>query len=159
MRTIISGFALAAFTMVGAAQADSTINTLLSQINGPAVSAPVPGVSYQPGVQTVPAVEYAAVKSAPQEGQVIDMSGADGTLRACYENGGMAKQGEDLLSRCTYNVPTPGAATAQSSFITPRGVDTGYDGTTNHMDPQLQDCLARGGSFVQLTNNNYACAM
>lgn len=159
MRTIITSLALSAFTLVGAAQADETINGLLAQLSGPAANAPLAGVTYEPGVQTIPAVEYTGAVAAPQEGQVLDMSGADGSLRACYANGGMAKQGDDLLSRCTYAQPSGGAATAYNDYITPAGVDTGYDGTTNHMDPQLQDCMLRGGSFVQLTNNNYACAM
>lgn len=113
---------------------------------------------------TVAAVE-AIDAATPLEGGRLDMSGRDGSLRACYAAGGIAKQHDDLSYFCTYDSASTGkgvgAVTAESSrFIAPVGADTGYDGTTNVHDEALMDCMERGGSLIQLASNEaFACAM
>lgn len=119
--------------------------------------------------QTVDAV-LATEVAAPFEGASLDMSGVDGSLRACYEAGGIAKQADDLSYFCTY-LTTPPSVTATAS-VTGGGVPvvggsvlsqdtyTGYDGTTNVEDPVLIDCVERGGTLIQLASNEaFACAM
>lgn len=89
--------------------------------------------------------------------QQIDMSGADGSLRSCYENGGIAKQGQDLSYFCAAN---EAARVQSSSYIAPPTTNTGYNGTNNIQDTALVDCVERGGSLIQLADNGqYACAM
>jgi hypothetical protein len=104
------------------------------------------------------------VNAFPGTGQLIDMSGGDGSLRSCYANGGIAKQGQDLAYRCevdTSNGQGPlGQQAASSQYVTPTGLDTGYDGVNNVEDPALLDCMNRGGSLIQLSSNGqFACAM
>ncbi len=96
-----------------------------------------------------------AAAAAPSASQKLDMSGADGSLRACYANGGMAQQGADLSYVCNYEPVTAEA----SPHITPPDVETGYFGTANALDATIQDCIVRGGSLAQLTNQNYVCVM
>ncbi|MDD2867055.1 hypothetical protein [Neomegalonema sp.] len=115
-------------------------------------AAPAAGGSPFPGLNVVHADSVAARPSSTQK---LDMSGADGSLRACYANGGMAQQSGDLSYFCNY---TPVTAEA-SPHITPPDVDTGYRGTQNALDATIQDCIVRGGSLAQLTNQNYVCVM
>jgi len=99
------------------------------------------------------------VEVQPGSGQPLDMSGYDGSLRSCYANGGIAKQGEDLVYRCTLDTTQSGVEQA-SAYVTPSHSDTGYDGTNNVADPALLDCMNRGGSLIQLAGNQqFACAM
>ncbi len=114
--------------------------------------------------QTVAAVEFTQPVGAPDPSQPLDMTGADGTLRACYAAGGMASQSEDFNHYCNYEISAPGQSTASastgSSSIVAQGVDTGYNGTNNIADEALMDCVSRGGSLIQLADNGqYACAM
>ncbi len=105
-----------------------------------------------PGLNVVHADSVAARPSSTQK---LDMSGGDGSLRACYANGGMAQQSDDLSYFCNYE-----PIVAESSpHITPPDVDTGYRGTQNALDATIQDCIFRGGSLAQLTNHNYVCVM
>lgn len=99
------------------------------------------------------------VNAMPGDGRTIDMSGRDGSLRSCYTNGGIARQGQDLSYRCEFEDTT--VRTAESSpYITPQGADTGYYGTNNVEDPALVDCVSRGGTLIQLAGNQqFACAM
>lgn len=105
------------------------------------------------------------VNAYPGTGQLIDMSGGDGSLRSCYANGGIAKQGNDLGYRCEFDTsagqgPLSQSASASSQYVSPTGVDTGYDGVNNVEDPALLDCMNRGGSLIQLSSNGqFACAM
>lgn len=103
------------------------------------------------------------VDAYPGSGQRIDMSGRDGSLRSCYANGGIAKQGEDLIYRCVADTSSgqgPLAQSASSQYVTPTGFDTGYNGVNNVEDPALLDCMGRGGSLIQLSSNGqFACAM
>ena len=101
------------------------------------------------------------VNAYPGSGQSVDMSGGDGSLRSCYANGGIAKQGQDFVYRCEFD-PSSGAGplSQQSAYVTPANSDTGYSGATNVEDPALLDCMGRGGSLIQLSSNGqYACAM
>lgn len=111
-----------------------------------AAASPFPGLNV---------VHADSVPARPSATQKLDMSGGDGSLRACYANGGMAQQSGDLSYFCNYE---PIAAEA-SPHITPPGVDTGYYGTQNALDATIQDCIVRGGSLAQLTNSNYVCVM
>lgn len=100
------------------------------------------------------------VNAYPGTGQSIDMSGADGSLRSCYANGGIAKQGDDLVYRCEFDSASGQGPLTQSAYVTPTNADTGYDGTSNVEDPALLDCMNRGGSLIQLSSNGqFACAM
>lgn len=119
----------------------------------------------QTRAETVEAVEVVDAPR-PNEGDSLDMSGRDGTLRSCYASGGIAKQSDDLSYYCTYDAasvggPAAAAQTAEASpFIVSEDVDTGYNGTTNVRDEALMDCMERGGSLIQLASNNaFACAM
>lgn len=110
-------------------------------------------------VQTVEAVEYVGAVAAPTATANLDMSGADGTLRACYANGGIAKQREDFTYFCNYEKTAPQEATA-SAYSLPADADSSYVGTTNIEDEALLDCVDRGGSLIQLAaNGQFACAM
>lgn len=111
-----------------------------------AAASPFPGLNV---------VHADSVPARPTASQKLDMSGGDGSLRACYANGGMAQQSGDLSYFCNYE---PISAEA-SPHITPPGVETGYHGTQNALDATIQDCIARGGSLAQLTNSNYVCVM
>lgn len=109
--------------------------------------------------QTVAAVEYVEPAAAPSASDTLDMSGADGTLRACYSNGGIAKQREDFSYFCNYEKSAPQTSTA-SAYTLPQGEDSSYQGTTNIADEALIDCVDRGGSLIQLAaNEQFACAM
>ena len=111
-------------------------------------------------VQSVAAVEYQGDVAAPTADQTLDMSGADGTLRACYAAGGIAKQREDFTYYCNYEKDTPATSTASSQYTLPAGADSSYQGTTNIEDEQLIDCVNRGGTLIQLASNEqFACAM
>ena len=134
-----------------------TVGSTLYGSTDMVVHVPVPGESR---AQTVAPVDVTNVPQAatPTEGQFVDMSGRDGTLRACYAAGGIAKQGQDLAYRCTF--VQDAAPATQSAYIAPSGTDTGYDGSTDVEDPALLDCMSRGGSLIQLAGNGqYACAM
>lgn len=110
-------------------------------------------------VQTVDAVEFVAAVGAPDASATLDMSGADGSLRACYSNGGIAKQREDFSYFCNYEKSVPQESTA-SAYTLPQGQDSSYQGTTNIADEALIDCVNRGGSLIQLAaNEQFACAM
>lgn len=114
--------------------------------------------------QTVAAIDVTNVQlvnAYPGTGQLIDMSGRDGSLRSCYANGGIAKQGQDLAYRCDFDTTAgQGPAATQSAYVSPPTVDTGYNGANNVEDPALLDCMARGGSLIQLSSNGqFACAM
>ncbi len=113
--------------------------------------------------QTVAAVEFTQPVGAPDPNTPLDMTGADGSLRACYAAGGMASQSEDFNHYCNYEASAPGqqtTASAENSSVIPQGVDTGYNGTNNIADEALMDCVGRGGSLIQLADNGqYACAM
>ena len=112
--------------------------------------------------QTVDAIDVTGqqlVNVYPGDGQTIDMSGRDGSLRSCYTNGGIARQGQDLTYRCEYE-DTSVRTVESSPYITPQGVDTGYNGTSSVEDPALVDCVSRGGTLIQLAGNQqFACAM
>ena len=113
-------------------------------------------------VQSVAAVEYSGEVAAPTADQTLDMSGADGTLRACYAAGGIAKQREDFTYFCNYEKDEPATATASSTsqYTLPQGAESSYQGTTNIADEQLIDCVNRGGTLIQLASNEqFACAM
>lgn len=129
-------------------------------LGGSNVAVYVPRVGEQTA-QTVDAIEVNGLAAAPMEGELIDMSGVDGKLAACYANGGIVKQGQDFRDRCTYDkASTAGPVAADSDFVAAPDVETGYNGTTNPQDEALMDCLARGGSLIQLAaNNQFACAM
>ena len=101
------------------------------------------------------------VNATPGDGQRLDMSGRDGSLRSCYANGGIAKQDQTLNYFCTFDERgSASSAAASSPYLTPQGVDTGYNGTNNVQDPALLDCVSRGGSLIQLAGNQqFACAM
>lgn len=100
------------------------------------------------------------ITAVPGSGQILDMSGADGSLRSCYANGGIAKQGGDLMYRCEVDTAAGTGPLSQSAYVTPPAVDSGYNGTQNVEDPALLDCMDRGGSLIQLSSNGqFACAM
>ena len=118
--------------------------------------------------QTIDAIDVTNVKlvnAQPGTGQLLDMSGRDGSLRSCYANGGIAQQGQDLAYRCEFDTaagqgPLGQQPAQQSAYVVPTGVDSGYDGVSNVEDPALLDCVGRGGSLIQLSNNGqFACAM
>lgn len=110
-------------------------------------------------VQTVAPVEYSGNVAAPLATATLDMSGADGSLRACYANGGIAKQREDFSYFCNYEKEAPQAAT-ESAYTLPAGVESSYQGTSNIEDEALIDCVNRGGTLIQLAlNEQFACAM
>jgi len=117
--------------------------------------------------QTVAAIDVTniqLVNAQPGTGQLVDMTGADGSLRSCYANGGIAQQGQDLAYRCEFDTSAGqgplGQQQQQSAYVVPAGVDSGYDGVSNVEDPALLDCVSRGGSLIQLSNNGqFACAM
>ncbi|WP_040788888.1 hypothetical protein [Neomegalonema perideroedes] len=115
-------------------------------------ASPTTSGSPYPGLNVVPADSMAARPSSTQK---LDMSGADGSLRACYANGGMAQQSGDLSYFCNYEP----VSAEPSPYITPPDVETGYTGTKNALDATIQDCIVRGGSLAQLTNQNYVCVM
>ena len=110
-------------------------------------------------VQTREAVEFVEA-AAPSASDNLDMSGADGSLRACYANGGIAKQREDFSYFCNYEKSTPAASTASSAYSLSSDAESSYQGTTNIVDEALIDCVNRGGSLIQLAaNEQFACAM
>jgi len=116
--------------------------------------------------QTIGAIDVTNVQlvnAYPGTGQLLDMSGQDGSLRSCYANGGIAQQGQDLAYRCefdTANGQGPLGQQQESAYVQPTSVDTGYNGVSNVEDPALVDCVSRGGSLIQLSNNGqFACAM
>ncbi len=117
--------------------------------------------------QTVAAIDVTNVQlvdAQPGTGQLVDMTGADGSLRSCYANGGIAKQGQDLSYRCEFDTASGqgplGQQQQQSAYVRPINDNTGYDGVSSVEDPALIDCMARGGSLIQLSNNGqFACAM
>jgi len=106
--------------------------------------------------QTVAAIDVTniqLVNAQPGTGQLVDMTGADGSLRSCYAN-----------YRCEFDTSAGqgplGQQQQQSAYVVPAGVDSGYDGVSNVEDPALLDCVSRGGSLIQLSNNGqFACAM
>jgi len=113
-------------------------------------------------VQAIDVTNVQLINAQPGTGQLVDMSGRDGSLRSCYANGGIAKQGQDLAYRCEFDTAAGQGPLGQqeSAFVVPTGVDTGYNGVSNVEDPALLDCVSRGGSLIQLSNNGqYACAM
>lgn len=142
------------------------IGDLIPETVGAAIYGGSEPVVYVPGAdetraRTVAAVEVVAA-ATPFEGDRLDMSGRDGSLRACYAAGGIAKQSDDLSYHCTYDAASTGAgqASTESAYIAAPGVDTGYNGTTNLRDEALIDCMQRGGSLIQLASNEaFACAM
>jgi len=110
-------------------------------------------------IQTVDAVEYVEPVGAPSAMATLDMSGADGTLRACYENDGIAKQREDFTYFCNYEKEVAQPATASAHSL-PADAHSSYQGTTNIVDEALIDCVNRGGTLIQLAaNEQFACAM
>ncbi len=110
-------------------------------------------------VRTVDPVEFAGDVAAPSATATLDMSGADGSLRACYANGGIAKQREDFSYFCNYEKDVPQESTA-SAYTLPAGADSSYQGTNNIADEALLDCVNRGGTLIQLAANlQFACAM
>lgn len=117
--------------------------------------------------QTIPAIDVTNVQlinAQPGTGQLVDMTGRDGSLRSCYSNGGIAQQGQDLAYRCEFDTAAGqgplGQQQQESAYVVPTGVETGYDGVSNVEDPALLDCVGRGGSLIQLSNNGqFACAM
>lgn len=114
-------------------------------------------------VQAIDVTNIRQINAQPGFGQAVDMSGVDGSLRSCYANGGIAKQGQDLAYRCEFDTASgqgPLGGQQQSAYISPPTVDTGYNGVNNVEDPALLDCMDRGGSLIQLSNNGqFACAM
>lgn len=56
----------------------------------------------RPAEAPTPAPPPSLVAAAPGEGQPLDITGADGSLRACYVNGGMVWKSSDLAYVCTY---------------------------------------------------------
>jgi len=112
-------------------------------------------------VQAIDVTNVTLVNAQPGSGQIVDMTGSDGSLRSCYANGGIAKQGNDLTYRCEFDTSNgQGPLSQQSAYVTPTGSDTGYNGSNNVEDPALLDCMSRGGSLIQLSSNGqYACAM
>lgn len=117
--------------------------------------------------QTVEAIDVTnidLINAVPGSGQVVDLSGRDGSLRSCYANGGIAQQGQDLVYRCEFDTSDGQGPLAQQSqqsqFVSAPNADTGYDGVSSVEDPALIDCVSRGGSLIQLSNNGqFACAM
>lgn len=132
-----------------------------------ALGAPVYGSSDvvvaipQPGdvrVQTVDAVEYVPTV-APVSTASLDMTGSDGSLRACYANGGIATQRQDFSYFCNYEQETAATPTA-SAYSLSADAESSYQGTTDIVDEALIDCVNRGGSLIQLAaNGQFACAM
>jgi len=56
--------------------------------------------------QTIDAIDVTNVNlidAHPGSGQLVDLSGRDGSLRSCYANGGIAQQGQDLAYRCEFD--------------------------------------------------------
>ncbi len=152
LSTLFSGAAIAQDVTIVDAQA------LSAPVYGSAdvvVAIPMPGDTT---VQTVDAVEFVAA-AAPAANGNLDMSGADGSLRACYENGGIAKQREDFSYFCNYEQDAP-QQSASSAYSLSADEDSSYVGTTNIVDEALIDCVNRGGSLIQLAaNEQFACAM
>jgi len=116
--------------------------------------------------QTVQAIDVTNIRQVtahPGSGQMVDMSGVDGSLRSCYANGGIAKQGQDLAYRCEFDTASgqgPLGGQQQSAYVSAPSADTGYNGVNNVEDPALLDCMHRGGSLIQLSDNGqFACAM
>ncbi|GEM_PF-2326845 len=117
--------------------------------------------------QTIDAIDVTNIRQVnaqPGTGQLLDMSGVDGSLRSCYANGGIAQQGQDLAYRCEFDTANGqgplGQQEQESAYVVPTGVETGYNGVSNVEDPALLDCVSRGGSLIQLSNNGqFACAM
>ena len=157
---------VAASTLLsGAAFAQSAVTTVA---NPAAYTAPIYGSGdvvvaipqvNDSAVQTVDAVEYVAPAAAPLATATLDMSGVDGSLRACYANDGIAKQREDFTYYCNYEKEVAQPATASAHSL-PADAESSYQGTTNIVDEALIDCVNRGGSLIQLAaNQQFACAM
>ena len=70
-----------------------------------------------PQVSEHSAIEYADIDSlkTPKQGDILDMSGADGTLRGCYANQGIAKQLESFEYICNYSGDNPRVVTSELS--------------------------------------------
>ena len=152
--TLVSGIALA--------QDVTTVTTpqaFTAPIYGSGdVVVAIPQVN-ESAVQSVDPVEYVAA-AAPSADATLDMSGADGSLRACYANGGIAKQREDFTYFCNYEQAAPTQSTASSQYTLPAGAESSYQGTNNIEDETLIDCVNRGGTLIQLASNHqFACAM
>lgn len=111
-------------------------------------------------VEPIDVTNVALINAQPGTGQIVDMTGANGSLRSCYANGGIAQQGQDLVYRCEFDTSGGQGPLSQSAYVTPTNTDTGYSGATNVEDPALLDCMGRGGSLIQLSSNGqFACAM
>ncbi len=151
--TIFAGSAFAQDVTIVDAQA------LTAPVYGSAdvvVAVPRPG---DIAVQTTEAVEFVEA-AAPTASDNLDMSGADGSLRACYANGGIAKQREDFSYFCNYEQSAPTQSTASSAYSLGADEESSYQGTTNIVDEALIDCVNRGGTLIQLAaNEQFACAM
>lgn len=179
-------FSVAAATFiaaVGAAGAetasDPVINSLLLQLSGGGQSAAYAPPPPQPVVVQIPfdQPQNAPVKDpvvdlgapAPDPSKPLDMSDSDGSLRACYANGGIAIQRADLQNYCSYESPRPAASTNSLGFgdlppgagdnVLPMGAHSDYAGAASVDDSAILECVERGGKPVQLTNMNWACAM
>ena len=154
-------------SLIGASSsafAIDSIDKLLLQINGASTYGATPEVVVQVpyGQQTAeaPVPLDANVGARPSETTVLDMTGADGTLRACYAHGGMASQSTNLNYYCKYESLSVGAtANSGSNYILPPDAPTNYFGSADAGDDHIADCVGRGGTLIQLTNSNWACAM
>lgn len=164
LKTALAAVALSVFA--GSASADSIGLYSPETVGAAALGSTdmiiqIPSASTQ-RAQTVTPIDVTnmnQVHAAPGDGRVLDMTGRDGSLRSCYANGGIAKQGQDLQYICAYD-DRGSSSVASSPYITPAGVDTGYQGTNNVEDPALLDCVSRGGTLIQLAGNQqFACAM
>lgn len=161
-------FTLAAVAVAATLTSSIAFADELTVLSPEALSAPVYGSSDvvvaipQPGdtrIQTVEAVEYKEA-AVPTGNGTLDMSGADGTLRACYENGGIAKQRQDFSYFCNYEKAEPQAVAVESRYSLPADAESSYVGTSNIQDEALIDCVNRGGTLIQLAaNEQFACAM
>lgn len=156
---------VAATTIVSSAAFAQEVTTVTSPET---VTAPVYGSGdvvvaipqvNESAVQTIDPVEYVETAAAPDPSATLDMTGADGSLRACYSNGGIAKQLEDFSYVCNYEKNEPQEASS-SAYTLAQGEESSYQGTTDIVDDALLDCVKRGGTLIQLAaNEQFACAM
>jgi len=165
-RAALAAFAMSAFSAPAFADtlgilSPETIDATIVGSSEMIIHVPTDANSRAQTVAAIDVTHQQLVDAFPGSGQSLDMSGRDGSLRSCYANGGIAKQGDDLVYRCIADASQGGTVQAEASpYITPSHAETGYDGAQNVDDPALLDCMGRGGSLIQLsTNGQFACAM
>jgi hypothetical protein len=164
----VAKFSVAAFVAASTFVSTAAFAQDVTIVDAQALTAPVYGSADvviavpRPGdvaVQSVDAVEYVEAAAPTSDGN-LDMSGADGSLRACYANGGIAKQRQDFTYFCNYEQETAQASAAPSPYSLAADEPSSYQGTTNIADEALIDCVNRGGTLIQLAaNEQFACAM